>query len=88
MNTHFVQMVRVSGVQFPARFFQLVQSRYPSARFQAGPKPYTALVVIPDLTWDRAPGGDTDFFCGLSRSRIISDYSHARYSDWDREVRA
>lgn len=84
----FVQIIKVMGVSSPTQFIRLVLAHYPQARIQGGPEPQTMRIVVPDLTWSLAPGGDKDFFCALSRMGMITNYEHRRYSEWDREVRA
>ena len=82
----YVQIVQVSGVFSISQMSRFVQARYPQARMQLGDIPKTVVIVLPDLTWSLAPGGDKDFFCTLCRTGVIRDYAHRRYSDWPEEV--
>lgn len=84
MQQPFVQLVKVTGCFSLAQLTRCVLARYPQARIQpAGHEPYTAFIAIPNLTWSLAPGGDKDFFCGLSRAGVIGNYAHRVYSDWN-----
>ncbi|HLG75904.1 MAG TPA: hypothetical protein VKX46_05785 [Ktedonobacteraceae bacterium] len=83
-----IQLIQCSGnalrwARGMSKLAQVVLARYPGAWFHLGEQPTEAVVVVPDLVWNR----ETEvFFSGLCRSGYIEEFVHRSYSDWPEGV--
>jgi hypothetical protein len=79
---HVVHLVKVMKVFSVPQLLQLVQDRYPQARFRPVDLS-TVWIVFPDLSWCSK---EEAFFCHLQVNGLIAGWIHQVYGDWSEEV--